>query len=426
MHRKVPVLRRIQDKVNWFSQVGYVTLNLFLKTEMQNHAAAVAYYFLLAIVPLILLIIFIFNSLLGAYPELHARFLSLISTLDMALNIDPLKNINLSSNTGKLTGGVSILTLLWSSAGLMQSVQSTFDVIFADFEKRSLISVWAISLLVIPLACLIVVLAIFGSYLSDHPDFYLSGSPVPDMVLSAVFGFAQAVIPILLLWLVIFLAYYRLPSQKPAFLPTLVSSILCTLSVLAAKAVLGHALSVDKYNMIYGSVGAIIFALIWVYSACVIFFLWAEFLYAAGKIDVIALEKIFLDSRDRGALAAKIEDFLFNRSTRIFEKYGFRYPKGEAIISQNEDSKSVYYLYKGEVGFYREEDGNRFRIRTLPQGEIFGEMAYLLNERRTASAIAETDCFLFVFSPETFDTLVNDSTKLSRRIIQSLCQRLAR
>ena len=418
--------RRAGDRLNWFSQVGYVTLNLFLKTEMQNHAAAVAYYFLLAIAPLLFIIIFIFNTALGDHPGLHARFIALISSLDLALNIDPLRSLNISSSSGRLTGGVSIVTLLWSSSGLMQSVQSTFDVIFADGKERNFISGWAISLLVVPLACLIVMLAIFWGYLGEHPAFVITGSAFADGLINSAIHVAEAVVPVLLLWGAIFLAYYRLPLRRPAFMPTVVSSVLCALTIVLAKAVLSHALSVDKYNMIYGSVGAIIFALIWVFSACVIFFLWAEFLHVAGKIDVIALEKIFLQSREGGKFARKIEDFLFRRSSRLFEKYGRHYPEGAEIIVQGEDSRTVYYLYRGEVGFYRREGEENRRIRALTEGEIFGEMAYLLNEKRSASAIAEKESFLFEFSPETFDALVDDSRRLSRRIIEALCMRLAK
>lgn len=419
-------MRFVKGKLDWFAQVGYVTLNLFLKAEIPNHAAAVAYYFLLAFVPLILLIIFIFNSLLGGYPEMHARFISLISSLDVALNIDPLKSINLSTNSGKLTGGISIVTLLWSSAGLIQSIQSTMDVIFADFEKRSVISGGMISLLVVPISCLVVVLALIGRYLSDHPDLHLTGMPFPDALIGQFFGIAEMVVPVILLWLVVFLAYYRLPAQKPAFLPAIASSMLCTASILGAKAILGHALNVDKYNAIYGSTGEIIFVLIWVYSVCIVFFLWAEFLYASGKIDVIALEKIFMSSGKKSGLASRVENLLFGRSARMFEKYGLHCREGDVIIRQNEDSKSVYYLYKGKIGFYDESDSGMQRIRSLDQGEIFGEMACLLNERRTATAIADTDCFLFAFSPGTFESLMNDSTRLSRRVINALCLRLAR
>ncbi|NNM81704.1 MAG: cyclic nucleotide-binding domain-containing protein [Burkholderiales bacterium] len=424
--KKVIFAGRIRERLDWFSQVGYVTLNLFLKTEMMNHAAAVAYYFLLAIVPLLLILIFIFNSAFSGHPDLHARFIALIASLGVALNIDPLKSINLSSASGRLTGGVSILTLLWSASGLMQSVQSTFDVIFADHEERNFISGWVISLIVVPLSCLIVGFSMFWSYLDAHPDFIITGILAADWLINAAIHLAEWLVPIFLLWIAVFLAYSRLPVERPPLVPTLVSSVLCTLSILIAKGSLGHALKVDKYNMIYGSTGTIIFALLWVFIACIIFFLWAQFLYAAGKIDVIALEKIFLESREAGKVARKVEDFLFKRSSRIFEKYGRKFEAGAAIISQGEDSKSVYYLYRGKVGFYIGSGKDARWVRSLEEGEIFGEMAYLLDERRTASALAEEECFLFEFSPDTFDALVGESTRLSRRIIEALCQRLAK
>lgn len=419
-------LRSIRDRVSWFSQVGYVTVNLFLKTEMQNHAAAVAFYFLLSIIPLILLIIFTFGFYFPDYPELLQKFLAFLSTLNSKLNIDLMQNVKMEGKTVHLTGGVSILILLWSSRGLLKSVQSSFRVIFADFKKRNFVAVAVISFLIIPFSFLIVILSMLGLYVVNHFNEYLTALPVIGELLRSLFIFAGAVIPYALTWLIIFFFYYQLPSTKPPVVSALICSALCTFSILLLKLVFGHFLRIDQYNLLYGSVGAIIFVLIWVYFVCIQFFLWAQFLYVAGKIDVIALEKVFLDSAERGKMAMKVENFLFKHSSRIFQKYGKQYAHGDVIIMQNDDSASIYYLYSGQVGLYREIQGRMVRIGGLKKGEIFGEMAYLLGERRTATVVAEADCFLFTLSPETLEALMSYSASLSRRIIESLCQRISK
>jgi membrane protein len=96
------------------------------------------------------------------------------------------------------------------------------------------------------------------------------------------------------------------------------------------------------------------------------------------------------------------------------------------IIRQGDKSNTVYYLYKGELGFYREQETGKSKLGILNSGEIFGEMAYFLNEARTATVLAESDCFLFVISPDTLEALLRDSPTLSRKIIALLCQRIYR
>lgn len=419
-------LHHIRDRINWFTQVGYVTLNLFMKTEMQNQAAAAAYYFLLSAIPLILLMFFIFNSILGDYPDLYGRFFPLFRSVDHMLDINLLKNLNKSSGIGQLAGGVSILTLIWSSRGLLNSVQNSFGIIFSDFGRRGAISSGFISLSIVPIAMLVVALSISGSYINDHLGLYLTSQPLFNVLLTGLFHAIGYLFPALLLWYVIFSAYYRITPQKPRLNLTLVSSGLCALSILALKHFLIDSPKIAQYDQTYGTLGNMVFVLICVYSIFVIFYLWAQFLQCAGKIDIIALEKIFIESAEQTGLAKKLEDFLFRRSSRIFQKYGKPFKKGEMVIRQGEQSNTIYFLYKGELGFYREQDSAKSKLGILKPGEIFGEMAYFLNEARTATVMAETYCFLFVISPDTLEALLRDSATLSRKIIALLCQRIYR
>ncbi len=416
----------IRDRISWFTQVGYVTLNLFMKTEMQNQAAAAAYYFLLSAIPLILLMFFIFNSILGDYPDLYGRFFPLFKSVDQMLDINLLKNLNRSSGIGQLAGGVSTLTLIWSSRGLLNSVQNSFGIIFSDFGRRGAISSGFISLSIVPLAMLVVALAISGSYINDHLDLYLTSQPFFNLLLTGLFHAIRYLFPALLLWYVIFSAYYRITPKKPRFNLTLASSGLCALSILALKHFLIDSPKIAQYDQTYGTIGNMVFVLICVYSIFVIFYLWAQFLQCAGKIDIIALEKIFIESAEKTGFAKKIEDFLFRRSSRIFQKYGKPFNKGEMVIRQGDKSDTIYYLYKGELGFYREQESGKSKLGILKPGEIFGEMAYFLNEARTATVLADSDCFLFVITPETLEALLRDSPTLSRKIIALLCQRIYR
>ncbi len=416
----------LRDRISWFTQVWYATLSLFLKTEMQNHAAAVAYYFLLSIVPLILVLFLTFNWALSDYPELHAKFVTLFGSMDDLLDIHLPKTVDKSPEMGQLAGGISMITLIWSSKGLLYSVQSAFGIIFPDFGKRSTLSAVAISLLIVPLALLVVTLALCGSFLTDHLDHYLPENAFFRGMLTHAFHISSFMVPIFLVWYAIFTAYYRVMLRKPGLILTLASSILCTLSFLALKHFLIDNPQIEEYGQTYGAIGNIVFVLICVYSLFVIFFLWAQFLYSAGKIDAFCLEKIFMESRELTGFEKKLEDFFFKRSSRIFGKYGKTFKKNETVISQGELSTAVYYLYSGELGFYREQEKGRVKLGTLKSGELFGEMAYFLNESRTATVMAESDCFLFAISPEMLEVLLHDSPSLSRKIISLLCQRIYR
>ena len=75
---------------------------------------------------------------------------------------------------------------------------------------------------------------------------------------------------------------------------------------------------------------------------------------------------------------------------------------------------------------YKEKDGKQRLLGQLNEGQLFGEMAYLLSEKRTASVIAETEITVLALPPAMLEELMHYSAPLSRRIIDTLCQRLER
>lgn len=419
--------KSIRDRANWFSQVSYVTLNLFFKSKVPNHAAAVAYYTLLSLAPLMVLMVYLLNTYLYDFPEIREAFSTLVEQAHLEfLSQNPQQQVDAVSRLLNITNGLGILLLMWSSKGLMQSVHNAFSVIFTDSSRRSLVLSSLTAMMAIPFIFLLLGITVFDDYLVNHFDYNSLNVPFLGRFLQLVFISLGAFTPFAGIWLVVFILYRHMPRVAPTIRACLLYSFFCTFTLYVLEVFLVKGIRIDRYIGLYGSLGDIIFVLIWVYLACVLFFMWAQFLYVSGKIDVIALEKIFLDNEARSKLEYRIEHFLFDRSSRIFEKYGRHCAKGDVIIRQNEDSASIYFLYSGQVGLYRENHGKEIRMGGLRPGEIFGEMAYLLGERRTATVIAEDDCFLFILSPEILEALMGYSSKLSRRIIESLCQRIAK
>ncbi len=413
----------VRDKGNWLSQSAYVTLNLFFKTEIPNHASAMAHYFLLSAVPLA----YILNTIISGSPEPSEALYFLLNTLHLNfMDVDFSRSTDKFYGLFKVTNWVSILVLFWSSKGLMRSVQGAFTVIFAGSRKRRFFTVNMISFLIIPFSFLILGLSMLGDYLVVHMDYAGIDNPALAQTLKSIFTFINALAPFLLIWAIAFLAYYFIPPKKPALNSAIGIGFLCALSIALLQFLTNTIFKVDQYIRVYGPLGAIIFAMIWAYVISIVFLLYAEFLYVTGKIDVIALEKLFLETEERSKLAEQIEHFLFKRSERVFEKYGHSYRKGEVVIRQDDDTSTIYFLYSGKVGVYDENRGARIRLGEVKQGEIFGELAYLLGERRSATVLAESDCFLFTLTPQMFEGLMNFNPRISRLVIESLCKRIPR
>jgi len=66
---------------------------------------------------------------------------------------------------------------------------------------------------------------------------------------------------------------------------------------------------------------------------------------------------------------------------------------GETMIWQSEDGNHTFCLIKGEAKVVRNSiGGHEIFLAELPPGELFGELAPLIGERRTSNVVAVTDC----------------------------------
>jgi membrane protein len=227
-----------------------------------------------------------------------------------------------------------------------------------------------------------------------------------------------------MVWLLIFIAYWRLPRQRPPVRTTTLVALLSTLTLLALLAGFGLFFEVENYRSLYGALGGVIFVLIGAYFAWLIFYFWAQCVFALGKVDVAALEKLFLGSSSEGA--SKLENYVFARAGRLLDRYGKTYEPEAVLIHEGDVTKTAFFLYSGRVAIYKSVHGHSRKLGTLEEGDLFGEMAYLLGEPRTATIKAETEAVVLALPPEMLEELMRYSAPLSRRIIDTLCQRLQR
>lgn len=409
-----------QNRLDWLLQTAYTAWRLFVKNELQNHAAATAFYFLLSATPLVLLLSYGAQYLAGL-AETSAPAVLLLAALYEQFRLDELTALGVIPQKAQVAaGGVGLLTLLLSSRGLVNALQSAFRVIFPDDSKRPFVLNWVLPLIIIPVVFGLVLLAV----VAQATITYLSATDVLGAGRGALLKGINTLLAVLAVWGLFYAALRRLPLSAPPRGPALVVSGLATLTLAALFFGFGLFFRVEKYQAVYGALGGVVFILIGAYFACVAFYFWAQFLYAVTKVDVAALEKIFLGSEGQGA--NKLEAMVFARANRLLAKYGRHYAPGETLIEEGDTAKEAFFLYAGRVAVYKRFPEGEKHLTDMDEGNLLGEMAYLLNEARTASIRAKTEVTALVLPPEMLEELMRYSAPLSRRIIASLAQRLMR
>jgi CRP-like cAMP-binding protein len=100
-------------------------------------------------------------------------------------------------------------------------------------------------------------------------------------------------------------------------------------------------------------------------------------------------------------------------------------PAGATIFVKGDPGMALFAVRAGSVKISVPAiDGREAVFNVLRDGEIFGEIALLDGQPRTADAVALTDCELMVIDRRDFLAFVHSEPKVAMRLIELLCARL--
>lgn len=105
----------------------------------------------------------------------------------------------------------------------------------------------------------------------------------------------------------------------------------------------------------------------------------------------------------------------FDRAT-----YTKDFAAGETIFKEGDEGDVMYGVKEGEVEIvYR---GTQLNVVT--KSGVFGEMALISKEPRSADAVAKTDCKLVPIDPNLFLFMVHETPNFSLFVMETLVNRL--
>jgi len=98
--------------------------------------------------------------------------------------------------------------------------------------------------------------------------------------------------------------------------------------------------------------------------------------------------------------------------------------KKEVIFHQGEEASGLYFVVKGNVQIYSEQEQNRLILSHAAKNHLFGEFLLCGNSMRSTSAQALTDCDLLFWPIEDFSSLLaerpNDFLAITSRLVRRL------
>ncbi|RMH89026.1 YihY/virulence factor BrkB family protein [Lysobacter pythonis] len=240
----------------------------FIELDLLTHAAALAFYALLSLAPLLLLLLWLTASL---YPEAQAALLGQIYQLagneSRAIAATVLHNATSRPDIGSFAGWWSTLLLFIGATVVFARLQGTLNLIFhsdaralggplAWLRKRvfSFGVVFALGFLLL-----------LSVTVTTALQFALAGLP-------ALLPFAGNIGALLVYTLAFALLYQYLPDRRVGWRQSLIGGTLTAALFVVGRQLIGLYIVHAAPGSAYGSMGTLVLMLVWVYYAAVVFF----------------------------------------------------------------------------------------------------------------------------------------------------------
>lgn len=267
-------------------KTGYLfkeTLKGFMADNCVKLSAALSYYTIFSLPPLLIIIISICGLFFGTQAvrgEIFWQIKALVGN-EAALRIqEAIKNIKLTSNNA-FAAIFGIIILIFGASGIFTEIQDSLNAIWGieakpkrgviKFIQNRIVSFSMIG----SVGFLLMVGLVINSFTEVLNKRLTLHFPKDAVVVFYIVNVIVIFIIITVLFMIIFKA---LPDGKIALRDCAVGASLTALLFMVGKFVIAAYLGSSAFTSVYGTAGSIILILIWVYYTAIILYFGAEFI----------------------------------------------------------------------------------------------------------------------------------------------------
>src|SRR5712692_1806964 len=252
----------------------------FMDNDLTTAAAAVSYFSMLALFPTLLLLLAIGNKLFGQQTVEKYVIGEVLAFLPGAQTF---VRKNLESISSISTGIVvsCLVVILWAASWMFTVIEKALNRVWGTYP-RSFLHGRAVNIAVMSLVwALLASSALFTAFITGLRS---AANRIPLRVspwLTSLSGYAWQtvfVVASLAVTVILFAVLYKLlPNTKVSIMEALPGAVLAGVFWEAAKFGFAYLLPYFHYDLLYGSIGAAVALLTWVYLSSVIMLFGAQF-----------------------------------------------------------------------------------------------------------------------------------------------------
>jgi membrane protein len=242
------------------------TMKSFGQVKAAQTAASLAYYALFSLFPLLVVMIVVASLFLQNQQAVQQILTEVEDAIPISHSLIE-KNINSVIDLRQTAGIVGLVSLLWSSLSVFNMLAIGINAAWDKTRSRGFLQQRLVALaMVAGISVLLLLLPIATSLLNFLP--MLTMQAVSGTFLATPLGLIfQNLTPFIIYFLIMFVLYRWVPDAHVPWLAALWSSFVAAVLLLAANRGFAYYISsgLARYDVIYGSLGAIVALMFWIY-----------------------------------------------------------------------------------------------------------------------------------------------------------------
>ncbi len=257
------------------------TFNEWNNDKASRLSAALAYYTIFSIAPLLIIVIAIAGAVFGeeaASGQIFRQIQGLVGAPGAALIQEAIKNAS-QPKQGTIASIISIVVLIFGATGLFTELQDALNTIWEVQPKpgravKNMVRNRFLSFaMVLGIGFLLLVSLVVSAVLQALVTYFSNLVPGVDFIwqfVNFIFGFVVTTVLFGLIFKV-------LPDVKITWSDVWIGAALTSLLFSFGRFLLGQYLGNGSFGSTYGAAGSVVVVLAWVYYAAQILFFGAEF-----------------------------------------------------------------------------------------------------------------------------------------------------
>lgn len=260
--------------MNFLKFIGRV-IHSFFVDDCLNFAANISFCALLAIIPVSMIIISIAGYFLGGSQEAFQRIVQVTADfLPMSRDVF-IANLQSVMDQRASLGIVGIVFLVFIATILVAAIERALDSIFRTPSRRNFFHSRLIGIALIGGATVLFTLPTMAQILEGLLQQYGFGFPLSEFMEGKAYIFFVAFVTYVMTIVVI-------PNRRVYIRYAAIGGLIFAAGIGAAKFIFRSYMlfAFQRYNIIYGSLTAVIILIVWIYYLSVVLLISAEFVAA--------------------------------------------------------------------------------------------------------------------------------------------------